>query len=372
MIAVKLPPNAPPLAARLDGNDALAHDDLAAVAPDTLALGVAVLADTALSSGETGGPPLVEQAIRALESDVALRPLAVLPDQTSELDRYGLMVLDDPAGLSPEARSALTAWIERGGLALSLLGPRAETTKLGSPLEPFVLGSVRWQRPSASRGVKPETLGWLGPEAGSLADLAPEGRALFDAGRISGARVLATFDDGAPFLVERDLGRGLVSTISLPSSASESDFALRPGFVALLDHYLDAARQRRGLAQSTAGVPWNFGGERPNIHGPEGPVELTEQVSEGRVAIPAVRGLYRVKLGPREELRTVTLDPDELGAEPKPPTEIAAAGAGARASQRVDASAEVGSVLVALLFFELLLRIVRYVRAGKPARQAPV
>jgi hypothetical protein len=370
VVSIKLPPNAPPLALRLNGSDALPHDDLAAVAPDTLALGVAVLADTALSSGETGGPPLVEQAIRALETKVALRPLAVLPDQTTELDGYGLLVLDDPAGLSPEARAALTAWVERGGMALSLLGPRAETTKLGSPLEPFVLGSVRWQRPSASRGVKPETLGWLGPEAASLADVAPEGRALFDAGRIPGARVLATFDDGAPFLVERDLGRGLVSTLSLPSSAAESDFALRPGFVALLDHYLDAARQRRGLAQSTAGVPWNFGSERPIIQGPEGPLELGEQASEGRTATPALRGLYRVKLGSREELRTVTLDADELSAEPNPPTDIAARSAGARRSQRVDASAEVGSVLVALLFFELLLRIIRFVRAGRSARNA--
>jgi hypothetical protein len=370
MVSVKLPPNAPPVAVRLSGTDALPHDDLAAVAPDTLALGVAVLADTALSSGETGGPPLVEQAIRALESDVALRPLAVLPDQTSELDRYGLMVLDDPAGLSPEARVALTGWIERGGLAVSFLGPRAETTKLGSPLEPFVLGSVRWQRPSGSRGVKAETLGWLGPEAASLTDVAPEGRALFDAGRTPGARVLGTFDDGAPFLVERDLGRGLVSTIALPSSAAESDFALRPGFVALLDHYLDAARQRRGLAQSAAGMPWSFGGERPNIQGPEGPLELTEHANQGRVAVPALRGLYRVQLGAREELRTVTLDADELSSEPNPPTNLAAAGTGARASQRVDASAEVGGLLVALLFLELLLRVVRYVRARKPAETA--
>lgn len=370
VVSAKLPPNAPPLAARLTGSDALPHDDLAAVAPDTLALGVAVLADTALSSGETGGPPLVEQAIGALESDVALRPLAVLPDQTSELDGFGLMVLDDPAGLTPEARAALTAWVERGGLALGLLGPRAETTKLGSPLEPFVLGSVRWQRPAGSRGVKPETLGWLGPEAGSLADVAPEGRALFDAGRIPGARVLATFDDGAPFLVERDLGRGRVSTLSLPSSIAESDFALRPGFVALLDHYLDAARKRRGLAQSVAGTAWGFGGERPTLQGPEGPLELGEQVNEERVAVPAVRGLYRVKLAGRDELRTVTLDPDEISAEPSPPTPLAAVAAGAQSSQRVDASAEVGGVLVALLFFELLLRIVRFIRAGRAARPA--
>jgi hypothetical protein len=117
-------------------------------------------------------------------------------------------------------------------------------------------------------------------------------------------------------------------------------------------------------------VPWNFGGELPTIHGPEGPLELGEQANEGRTATPTLRGLYRVKLGSREELRTVTLDADELSAEPNPPTDIAARSAGARASQRVDASAEVGSVLVALLFFELLLRIVRFVRAGRSARTA--
>ena len=368
VVSTKVPANAPALAVRLNGSDALPHDDLAAVAPDTLALGVAVLADTALSSGETGGPPLVEQAIRALESDVQLRPLAVLPDQTNELESYGFLVLDDPGGLTPEARLALTSWVERGGMALSLLGPRAETTKLGSPLEPFVLGSVRWERPSGARGVKPESLGWLGREAASLTDLAPEGRALFDAGRIPGARVLASFDDGAPFLVERELGRGLVSTLSLPSSASESDFALRPGFVALLDHYLDAARKRRGLTQSSAGVPWNFGGERPSIAGPEGPLELADQGNDGRTATPAVRGLYRVKLGTRDELRAVTLDADEISAEPQAPSHLADAAVGARASQRVDASAEMGVALVVLLFFELLLRILRFVRRSESAR----
>jgi hypothetical protein len=352
------------LAVRLTGGDAIAHDDVGAVAPSSAALGVAVLADTELSSSVTGGATLVEQALRALERDIKLRPLGVLPDQGAELDPYALVLLDDPAGLTPEARSALSGWVERGGIAVALLGPRAETTKLGSPLEPFALGAVRWEQNPSATGANVESLGWLGPEASGLGDVAPEGRALVDATRVPGARVLATWKDGAPFLIERDLGRGRVTTLTLPSSVRESDFALRPGFVALLDHFLQAAKKERGLTRSVAGTSWSFGGARPTVTGPEGALELRESANDGRVAIPAVRGLYRVTGEGGEELRNVTLEPEEITAEPKLPAELGTAAVGATTSRMVDVSAEAGLLLALLLALELGLRVVRFARGS--------
>jgi Mg-chelatase subunit ChlD len=361
-VSLAVPVSEQLLAVRLTGTDALAHDDVAAVAPATAALGVAVLADTERSGSVTGGPTLVEQAFHALERDIKLRPLGVLPDQGSELDPYALVLLDDPAGLTPEARSALSGWIERGGTAVALLGPRAETTKLGSPLEPFALGPVRWEKKPAARGAKVASFGWLGPEASGLGELAPEGRALVDAGRVPGGRVLATWSDGAPFLVERDLGRGRVITLALPSSASESDFALRPGFVALLDHLLQLAKQGRGLARSEAGSVWKFGSARPVILGPEGPLELRESSNEGRIATPSVRGLYRVTGERGEELRSVTLEPEEVTSGSHPPATAGNGASGTATSRLVDVSGEAGLLLALLLACELVFRVFRFVR----------
>lgn len=341
---------------RLTGTDALAADDVAAVAPDTLAVGVAVLADEAQGGAVTGGPPLVEQVITALDRELRLRPLALLPDQPSELEHDALLVLDDPTGLGPEARSALATFAERGGTAVALLGPRAETARIGVSLEPFATGAVRWEREPKAKGADPGSLGWLGAEASSLVDLGPHGRAWLDPGRAPATRVTAKWSDGAPFVVERDLGRGLIVTITLPTSIAVSDLALRPGFVALVDHYIEVARQRRGLTESVAGSTWVFGTERPLIVGPTGPLAVEQSLDRGRVANPALAGTYRVTLGSHEEVRTVTLDPQEITADPRPPPKASAAAAGGPGLELTDVSREAALFLILLMGLELALR----------------
>jgi hypothetical protein len=192
-----------------------------------------------------------------------------------------------------------------------------------------------------------------------LGELKPQGRTLLDAGHAPGARVTATWSDGAPFIVERELGRGLVTTITLPSSVEVSDFALRPGFVALIDHLLDTARRRRGLTTSVAGTTWVFGSERPVIVGPDGPLRLVESPDRGRTATPSLRGTYRLTTERGDELRTVTLDPQEITLEPSPPPPGTSNAGGAPSGQLLDVSAEVAYGLLALLALELLLRAVR-------------
>ena len=359
-VSLPLPKSAPAaLTLRLDGEDALAEDDTAPVAPDTLGLGVAVLADQTESGAATGGAPLVEQVIGALERDVTLHPLTVVPDQADDLEHDALVLLDDPPGLGPEAREALTTFVEHGGLAAALLGPRAEARRIGATLEPFAFGTVRWQPTPDAHGANVASLGWLGSEARSLGELKPQGRTLLDAGHAPGTHVMATWSDGAPFIVERELGRGLVTTVTLPSSVEVSDFALRPGFVALIDHLLDTARHRRGLTTSVAGATWVFGSERPAIVGPDGPVRLVESPDRGRTATPALRGAYRLTTERGEELRTVTLDPQEITLEPAPPPTGTQSAAGAPAGQLLDVSAEVAYAILALLALELVLRAVR-------------
>ncbi|HEX6273561.1 MAG TPA: VWA domain-containing protein, partial [Polyangiaceae bacterium] len=176
------------LAVRLTGTDSLGHDDVAPVSPDESALGVAVIADAARSGVATGGATPLEQALVALEADLAQRPLAVLPDEASELDAFGLILLDDPRGLGPEVRAGLSGFVERGGVAVALLGPSVESVEIGATLEPFAFGAARWERKPATPGAKVGSLGWVGPEAASLSELALEGRVLVDAGRLRDAR----------------------------------------------------------------------------------------------------------------------------------------------------------------------------------------
>jgi Mg-chelatase subunit ChlD len=355
------------LAVRLTGDDALGHDDVAPVSPDESALGVAVVTDAVRTGAVTGGGTPLEQALVALEADLSLRPLAVVPDEPAELDKIGLLVLDDPRGFGPEARAALSGFVERGGIALALLGPSVGGLEIGATLEPFAFGAARWEKKPPVPGANVASLGWLGPEAASLSDLALGGRVLLDAGRLRDARVVGELADGAPFIIERKLGRGTAVTVTVPSTPAESDFALRPGFVALFDHFVSEAKQRSGVRRSVVGATWAFGEGRPTIEGPAGPLELSEAANQGRIANPTLRGLYRVAEAGREELRTALLDPAEISAEPRPPAATKQADAARGNSRGVDASNEFGWLLVALLSLELALRIVRATRGRSQA-----
>ncbi len=355
------------LAVRLTGTDRLLYDDIAPVMPDSASLGVAVLSATPDQGEPMGGAPVVEQALAALDKGVNVRPLSVLPDQASELDAYALILLDDPPGTSPEAREALTRFVEGGGVAVALLGPHVESTKLGSTLEPFARGSVRWERDPSPRGADVASIAWLGTEGKSLSDLALHGRAVLDPG--AEATVLATLNDGAPFVIERRLGAGRVFTVTVPSSLDESDFALRPGFVALVAHVLDVAEQCRGVRQSVAGASWRFEDDRTRIDGPEGAVELHETPEQGRVATPAVRGTYRVTTPRGAELRTVTLDPTEILTPPRPPGAAVDQRAGHERESYHDLSTETAAALLAVLALELALRSLGRSKRGRPAAE---
>jgi hypothetical protein len=257
----------------------------------------------------------------------------------------------------------LSGFVERGGLGLALLGPSIEAVEIGGTLEPFAFGAARWEKKPNTPGAKVASLGWLGPEAASLAELALEGRVLLDAGRLRDARVVGEFADGAPFIIERTLGRGMAVTVTLPSSPTESDFPLRPGFVALLDHLVNQAKQKKGVKRSVVGTAWAFGAGRPLVEGPEGPLELGEANNLGRVANPSVRGLYRVAESGREELRTAIVEAEEITAEPRPPAQEKTAEAERGGERGVDVSNEFGWVLLALLGLELTLRLVRMIRS---------
>ena len=349
----------------LNGGDALKSDDRCPLAAESAALGVLVAADVSNASAETGGPPVLEQALSALESSAALHPIALLPDDENEYRSNALLLLDDPGGITPEARSALGGFVERGGVAVAFLGPRVEQTPLGATLEPFVHGAVRWEG-QASGDVNATSFAWLGPEASSLQDLKLRGRAGLSTTDLLGARILATFGDGQPFLTKRELGRGALFTVALPTSVEHGNFPLRPAFLALLDFFLNEARTRHGAAQSVAGSEWSFPvGASVSVEGPRGPLTVRESAratgSAQKAVTPTLAGRYTLRIDDKLEERVVTVDPTEITALPQKPPESAAQTRASATAGSVDASPELGYVALGLLALELGLRILRRV-----------
>jgi hypothetical protein len=370
---VSVPADREVLGVALSGKDALERDDAASVGRGSLQLAIAVHADPTRASASTGGPTLVEQALGAL-GNVSVRPLAILPEDPKELASIAALVLDDPGGMGPEVRRVLTDWVSRGGVALALLGPRAESREIGSTLEPFAQGTLAWDETQVP-GLDLASIAWLGHEAEGFSELAPRGRTRLDGGDLPGSRVVGRWKDGAPFLFERDLERGLVVTAGLPSSPDESDFALRPGFLALLDHVANFARDRSGLRRSVPGDTWRFpAASEVTIEGPRGRLSARDAQVGGeqqqKLFTPELAGRYRVRTPEGTEERTVSLDPAEIGTLPRPPATSAEAANQPKRRPEVDASPETAMVLVLLIALELLIRVARLLSAARRERAA--
>jgi Mg-chelatase subunit ChlD len=357
--------------ARLTGGDDSTHDDTAEVSEEASVPVVAVVADSATASAKTGGATLIEQALGALGDSWGVRPLPLLPDDEKGFEGVHVLVVDDPRGFSPETRVTLSRFLSRGGVALALLGPHAAAAELGLALEPFARGAIRWEA-GAKPGVATDSVAWLGPEAASLGELDERGRGRLDGSELDGTRVLGKWSDGVPWITERRAGRGLCMTVGLPSSLDQSDLALRPGFLALLDYVLKQADRLSGSRRTVAGTSWVFSEtDKVRIDGPEGPVAVTSEQTDGTcagpssrcseraaVAAPAVRGRYEVHLDEQVETRTVTIDPAEIVTPSRPAGTRAAASTGGERAP-IDASGDVALVLVGLFGAELGLRALR-------------
>ncbi|HET9958405.1 MAG TPA: VWA domain-containing protein [Polyangiaceae bacterium] len=347
---------------KLSGEDAISEDNEGAIRRGSSALGIGVWTQAQEAHADAFGPGLVESALEALGSDLRVRPLAVLPEEPKELASFAGLVLDDPNGLGPEVRDGIETWLKRGGVALALLGPSAESRSIGATLEPFAQGGLPWEKTRA-KGVDAASIAWLGPEASALAELAPQGRVHLAGEASVESRVAARFDDGAPFLLEREFGLGLVWTLALPSSPELSDFALRPGFLALLDQFVEAAHERASSASSVPGVPFRFAaGSQAEVSDPSGKRLSSEALSTDprrQLFTPELAGVYRVRTHEGTEERVVSLDASELLTEPAlPPTQALSRSAGVGVRE-VDVSGQVVWVLLAWTALELALRLLR-------------
>jgi hypothetical protein len=346
----------------LTGTDRNPANDRAEIAPESRGLSVAVHVDSARERVVTGGPPLLEQALHALSLAVPVRPLPELPREASELLDVAALFIDDPPGLTPETRGALASWLETGAVAALFLGQHAQDMQLGESLEPFARGAVAWEVLGGGAQSDVSSLAWLGIEAQSLQDVSPKGRARLDTALAPGAEVVGRWSDGKVMITRQERGRGLLLTVGLPVSIEVSDLSLRPGFLALLDHLVGEALRRRGPRTSEAGSEWWFAAAgNLQITGPGGPLP-TREADGQRVAAPDATGRYEIALNGTREARFITLPAAEVLALPQ--KELPAAWSKSKASSRiqVDASPELGWLLLGLLALEIGVRLTRLLR----------
>jgi hypothetical protein len=349
---------------RITGKDALAADDVAPVVPPGHDLVLGVLVDPATASVQTGGATVLETALRALDTGARIEPLTSMPDEALDLERFGALIVDDPPGLTPEVRAALQKWLEQGGVALAFLGPGLRSAPLGATFDPFLGGAPVWED-RAPAGIDPQSAGWLGDPAHSLLELGASGRA-----RLSQeGNVLARWEDGEPWLVERRHGRGIALSAGLPVSVDQSDLALRPGFLALLDHLVQQARARRGGRETVVGHAWEL---PPGVlvEGPGGPVPLQHEPGGDRTFVePPLHGRYNVRQGDLTEERFATLHAEELVQQPQGAPQGGPQDVQQAAYTDVDVSRELAVLVLALAVAELLARA--WLRRARGPRLPP-
>jgi len=380
-VSITVAPDAPDdLVARLAGADAVASNDAAPVLTEAGPTALAVVADPASETVVTGGSPVVEQAYAALHTELALRPLPQLPDRLEDLAAFAGVVVDDPPGLTPEQRAALGAFLQRGGVALFALGPRAAQAPLGANFAPVLTQAVTWGKNPGHvsggapqpDGAEPKSAHALFAEAApSLRDLGAPDRATLGPTDIPTFESLLAFSDGSPLVARRAVGAGVVWVVALPFSVHGSDLVLRPGFLSLLDAFADVARSRAERRRTEVGAPWllredgNGALAIAAIRDPNGEPLATTRDAEGVRTSPGLVGAYELTRGDRAERRVVSASPRELDTRPRaaPPSREGAR-AGGSAHTQVDLSWTLALALLALLAAELTLRVVMRPRAG--------
>lgn len=237
------------------------------------------------------------------------------------LGRSRVVILND-ASPSDSLVTRLTRFVDQGGGLLVVYGSQASWPASATHLLP-ALPAGRIDR---SRGV-----------AGSLGGL-EYGHAVFEPFRAprsgdfsaarfygyravtpgSGAQVLARFDDGAPAVVEKTVGRGRVLVWTSTLDLSWNDLALKPvylPFIHQLVRYLADYRERAGWATVGQVIDLSQEGDpsKPRVALAPGGERIALEGDPGRVLELREQGFYEVReQGRQAPLVTVAASNVEL------------------------------------------------------------
>jgi len=220
-----------------------------------------------LIAGRAGGEGLdLIDPLHYLRS--ALAPLAETTeaDLTETLNSApDVLILADVGVFAEAERSALTDWVERGGLLIRFAGPRLAQSGAGQleadPLLPVRLraggrslgGALSWGAP---RRLQPF------PEGGPFAGLAVPEEVDISAQVMAQPdpnlpdRVLASLEDGTPLVTAAPLGDGRVVLVHVTANAEWSSLPLSGLFVAMLERLVQSAGAPGTDAAELAGAVW--------------------------------------------------------------------------------------------------------------------
>jgi hypothetical protein len=344
----------------LAGTDAIASDDRALVVTESGPAAIAVVGDKNDDAVTTGGAPVVEQALAALHVDMMVRPIPQAPDRREDTVAFAAMLIDDPPGFTPEQRHALAAFVERGGVLALALGKRAASAPIGATFEPFLSRAVGFTPvPGGSEkaGADPASgAPILGEAAASLAELGAQGRATLAPDDVASFEPALKWSDGSVFVARRVRGRGEVWITTLPFSVDVSDFALRPGFLSILDAIVTDARERSAPMRGDVGVPWAFAGAHQiEAEGPAGPVGSSHDDGVLRIS-PSLIGPYRIAVDGTKELRVAAPVQREIDLRPRAVVPAATSTSLGGGVSVVDVSWMIALALLGLVAAELVVR----------------
>jgi hypothetical protein len=195
-----------------------------------------------------------------------------------------------------------------------------------------------------------------------LKDLGAKGRARLDSALLPGAEVVGRWSDGKAFVTRQERGRGLLFSVGLPVSVAVSDLALRPAFLGLLDQMVGEALRRRGPRASQAGTEWWFPAAGPLQVTGAGGALVAREADGQRVLTPETTGRYEISLNGKTETRFITLPADEVQTVAKGELPSAWRNSKAGAAPQVDASPELGWLLLGFVAVEIALRVLRLMR----------
>jgi hypothetical protein len=136
---------------------------------------------------------------------------------------------------------------------------------------------------------------------------------------LPGARVVAAFDNGDPFLVEQPVGRGRVIVATSGWQPADSQLALSTKFVPLLDRVLRGDEPPRVQSQyavhDPVSLPADATSQKRTVRTPDGR-QVDVPAGAATFADTAQPGIYRLTLGDHEVPLAVNVAADESRTAP--------------------------------------------------------
>jgi hypothetical protein len=350
----------------------------------------------------------LEAALHAGGSNFSVT--TVLPDDLGNRDlaSYGAVFMANVARPTPAAAAAVTRYVENGGGLFISVGDRVDADSWNQTMKavlPQPLGLKR--SASALPGTRPEgetvdlrpaeRLAPIDRRHPLLAAFPARGEGLASArffqflllapvAEAPGRRIVLRYENGAPALVDAEVGRGRVLLLTTSVDREWTDLPIRPGFLPLIQ---EAARYLAAAPTGDATASVTVGGKREIVLGPDDRrIEVVKPNGESRGLSPAAHageqrarhvvlfeetdepGLYRVRAaradGTIEERPdaafAVTLDagesdPTRLADDKRPDRANARGAGGPPPRRRLELWHALGAAAIVLVLFESLLTL---------------